>query len=143
MNVNMVAPYEGVLEWVGAPNGGVSQNSGNEWKTVDFVLKYMDHQMQDQHIVFSLSGVDKVNRLLATPVGTRIRVTWTPGARKWVNQQGETKWFAQYNALGFLAINDNNAAPQGYQQQPRTQYNQQPAQSYQQPRQNPQNDLPF
>lgn len=100
----MQAPYEGKLDWVDVPRGGVSQNTGNEWKSVDFALKYIDHQMQEQIIVFTASGVERVNRLTSLPLGTAIRVTWRPGGRKYTNQSGETKYFAQIEALGISII---------------------------------------
>ena len=119
MNINMQAPYEGTLEWVDTPRGGVSQNSGNEWKSVDFVLKYLDHQMQERIIVFSATGVERVNRLLGLPIGTPIRVTWAPGGRKYTTQQGEVKYFAQCEAISIVPVQQPvNATQQAPVQRP-------------------------
>ena len=100
MTTNAVAPWEGRLFWVGTPNGGRNRN-GEEWKSVDFALEYQDHQMQEQRIVFSVFGVEKVDRLLNIPIGTEIRVTRTPDAREY-----NGKWFPKFNALGFRVLED-------------------------------------
>ena len=81
MVVNAIAPWEGMLVWVGTPNGGFSQQTGQEWKSVDFALKYIDMRLQENHIVFSAFGIEKVNRILSTPLGTLLRVTFQPTAR--------------------------------------------------------------
>lgn len=94
----MQAPYKGTLEWVGTPKEGTSRN-GTQWKMVDFTLKYLDHQMQEKFIVFSLSGVERVNKILSTPIGSEIIVSWEPSGRVWENG-GETKWFPVITAIG-------------------------------------------
>lgn len=124
MTVNAVAPYQGILHWVGQPAQGVSQATGQPWKSVQFVVKYIDSQMKEQFIVFDLTGVELVDRLLATPAGTEIRVSWRPSARQWTDQQGQTKWFAQYSAFGFVVV------PQEQQQAPMPQPAPQPYGGY-------------
>lgn len=142
MLVNAVAPWEGALVWVGTPNGGFSQ-SGQEWKSVDFTLKYQDHQMQERFITFSVFGLDKVNKLLSTPIGTVIRVTWVPETREARQQDGSVKWWPKLSALN---IATPQAQPvqqpqQGYGQPAYPQYPQQgtaippQAPAYQQPQQ--------
>lgn len=144
MVVNAVAPWEGQLVWVGTPNGGFSQQTGQEWKSVDFALKYTDLRLQEKHIVFSAFGLDIVNRILSTPLGSTVRVTWSPNARQ--GQDG--RWFGKFEAFGVTAVQQAQPAPQpapqGYAAYPQhgtavppqaPAYQAQPA--YQQPQQRP------
>ena len=45
MNVNIVAPWQGKLKWVGKPVEGTSNTTGNPWKRVDFVISFINGQM--------------------------------------------------------------------------------------------------
>ena len=108
----MVAPYQGLLHWVDQPRSGVTQSTGNPWKSVQFVLKYLNHQMKEEFIVFDMQGVENVDRLLSLPLGTEIRVSWRPQARKWDDQQGQTKWFGAFNAFNFRVGPFDQTAPQ-------------------------------
>lgn len=120
MVVNAVAPWEGQLIWVGTPNGGVSQQNGQEWKSVEFALKYIDMRLQEKHIVFSAFGLDIVNRILSFPIGTHVRVTWSPDARSAQQQDGSVKWYGKFSAFGITNIQQTatqvaaQPAPQGY-----------------------------
>lgn len=120
--VNAVAPYQGVIEWKGQPSQGVSQQTGNAWANVDFVLKYLNHNMREESIVFTLSGPDKVNELMAMPLGTLVKVSWRPTSRSWVDQQGQVKWFPQFSAFNVVPVpqDGQTAQPQyqGSMQQP-------------------------
>lgn len=127
MLVNAVAPWEGQLVWVGTPNGGYSQTNGQEWKSVDFTLKYQDHQMQEQHITFSAFGVDKVDKLLATPLGTTVRVTWSPDTRESRGQDGSVKWWPKLSAFGITVPQSQPGQQPVYPQQ---QFQQQAPQQY-------------
>lgn len=100
MAVNAVAPWEGVLDWVGEPNEGEGKNG--KWKSVDFVLKYQDHQMNEKFITFSAFGVDKVDKLLAIPKGTAIKVVWWPDANH-VERTG--KWYPKNTAISIGLAN--------------------------------------
>ena len=119
MVVNAIAPWEGKLVWVGTPNGGFSQN-GEEWKSVDFVLSYTDGKLQERNICLNAFGTEKVNRLLSTPLGTLLRVTFQPTARQY-----NDKWFGKNEVFGITLIQQQatqapvqQAHPQGYAPQP-------------------------
>ena len=113
MVVNAVAPWEGQLIWVGTPNGGFSQN-GEEWKSVDFVLSYTDGKLQERNICLNAFGTEKVNRLLSTPLGTLLRVTFQPTARQY-----NEKWYGKNEVFGISVIQQQTQpAPQGYAPQP-------------------------
>lgn len=86
MAENAVAPWVGALEWVGEPNEGQGQNG--QWKSVDFALKYTDHQMNEKSIAFSAFGVDLVDKLLSLPIGTMLKVVWWPEAN-WSQKTGK------------------------------------------------------
>lgn len=115
----MIAPYQGLLEWVGQPASGMSQSTGTAWKNVQFTLKYLDSQMQEQFITFALSGAERVDQLLAIPLGTEIRVAWKPATRRWVDQQGQVKWFPSFDAFAVKVIppeEQTKPLPQGQPQ---------------------------
>ena len=118
MVVNAVAPWEGQLIWVGTPNGGFSQTNGQEWKSVDFALKYTDMRLQEKHIVFSAFGLDIVNRILSIPLGTQVRVMWSPDARSSQQQDGSVKWYGKFSAFGVNPLLQTaiQTAPQPAQQ---------------------------
>ena len=94
MATNAVAPWEGTLEWVGEPNSGKTR-TGNEWKSVNFALKYQDHQMNEKFIVFEAFGVDRVDKLLSLPKGTPLKVGWWPEA----NQSRDGRYFPKNSAI--------------------------------------------
>lgn len=100
MIVNAIAPFEGELIWVGTPSSGQTR-SKEEWKSVDFVLKYTDGKMQEAHICCNAFGVDRVNRLLAMPIGTTLRVTFQPSAREY-----NGKWYGKNEVLGISVVNE-------------------------------------
>ena len=131
MVVNAIAPWEGKIAWVGTPSGGVSQQTGEEWKSVEFVLAYTDSKLQERHIHLSAFGVDKVNRILSVPLGTTVRVTFSPTAREY-----NGKWYGKNEVYGITIQPQAQAQPQPAPQ-PAPQYAQpqypQPAPVYQQP----------
>lgn len=147
MVVNAVAPWEGQIIWVGTPNGGMTQ-SGQEWKSVEFALKYTDMRLQEKNIVFNAFGIDLVNKILSIPIGTAVRVTWSPDARRSNQQDGSVRWFGKLSAFGVQPIQPTQTQqpPQGFPQQgfqqpqyqqgtmqPQSPVYQQPAQQYAQP----------
>lgn len=117
MVVNAIAPWEGKLIWVGTPNGGYNQNN-EEWKSVEFALTYTDGKLQERHILFSAFGVDKVNRILSSPIGTQMRVTFSPTAREY-----NGKWYGKNDVFGISVIQPQ--APQAPQYAPQPQFPQQ------------------
>ena len=90
--LNAVSPWMGELEWVGDPRTGTSKK-GNEWKSVDFVLKYADPQGNEGKILFSAFGSEKVDKILSAPLGTMVKVMWRPEAREY-----NGKWFGKLDA---------------------------------------------
>jgi hypothetical protein len=127
MVVNAIAPFEGKLIWVGTPNGGNTQ-SGEEWKSVEFVISYTDGKLQERNICLNAFGVDRVNRILSTPLGTMLRVTFQPTARQY-----NEKWYGKNEVFGITVIQ-----PQAQPQQPAPQYPPQyPVQGTQMPPQTP------
>ena len=153
MHINMVAPYQGLIEEVCEPRGGVAQSTGKAWKTVQFTLKYLDHQMQEQLITFDLSGPEKVDQLMSLPIGTEIRVAWRPATRRYQDQQtGKVSYFPSFAAFAFRVIPPEERTRPLPDQRPAQQPPQQPAYSpsyaqptYQQPvyDQGPTDDLPI
>lgn len=133
MVVNAIAPWEGKLTWVGTPNGGFTQN-GEEWKSVDFVLTYIDGKMQERKIFLSAFGLDKVNKIFSVPLGTTIRVVFQPTAREY-----NEKWFGKNEVFGITIPQAQAQQPvqQGYQQPQGYQPQQAPQQAFAYPQANP------
>ena len=82
MATNAVAPWEGELSWIGEFKSGKT-NSGAEWKSVEFALKYTDSQMNEKEIVFSLYGAGKVSSFREYKVGDWLKVVWWPEANQY------------------------------------------------------------
>jgi len=100
MKPNKVAPWEGRLEWVGEPRTGKTKK-GNDWTSVDFVLKYTDEQDYERHVMFNVFGDEKVNTIIACEIGTKIRVDWRPDAREY-----NGRWFGKNEVYGITVIED-------------------------------------
>jgi hypothetical protein len=157
MVTNSISPFEGSLVWVGTPNSGTSQSTGQPWKMVDFVLKYTDHKMQEQYIALTASGVERVDKLIALPLGTMLRVEFQISARK-SEYNGQERWWGALNVFRITPVAQGHPAQQAAPQQPVQQglnFPQYPPQQpvYQQPAQQPvpapapaappSDDLPF
>lgn len=151
MVTNSVSPFEGALVWVGTPSQGTSQSTGLPWKVVDFVLKYTDHKMQEQYMVLTASGVERVDKLLSLPIGTMLRVDFQITARK-SDYNGQEKWWGSLAVFRITPV-VMQQAQQSQPQQPVQQGlniptyppQQQPAYPVQQPQAPiaPEDDLPF
>lgn len=94
MAENAVAPWRGELEWVDEPREGRSKN-GTVWKSVNFALKYQDHQLQEKIMVFSAFGAGRVDKLLGMPKGTELKVVWEPEA----NQSRDGRYFPSNSVI--------------------------------------------
>ena len=114
MIVNAVAPFEGELVWVGTPSGGQTRN-GEEWKSVDFVLKYTNLKMQEDHICLNAFGVDRVNRLLNVPIGKTLRVTFQPTAREY-----NGNWYGKNTVFGISIVKEQKEGRQEAERAPAT-----------------------
>ena len=99
MAINAVAPWEGELIWIGEVNRGKT-NSGAEWKSVEFALKYEDSQMNEKEIVFSLFGAGKVSSFSEYKVGDWLKVVWWPEC----NQGKNGKYYSKNNVLAVYKI---------------------------------------
>lgn len=153
MVTNSISPFEGSLVWVGTPNSGTSQFTGQPWKMVDFVLKYTDYKMQEQYIALTASGVERVDKLITLPLGTMLRVEFQISARK-SEYNGQEKWWGALNVFRITPMAQEQPAQQATPRQPVQQGLNPPQQPvYQQPAQQPiptlapeaqpSDDLPF
>ena len=123
MVVNAVSPWEGQLVWVGTPSGGISQQNGQEWKSVEFTLKFTDTKLQESYITFNAFGLDRVAKLQSLPIGTRLRVTWYPESRRSTGNGGDERWWSKNQVFGITEIREAQTAPAPQPQAP--QYGQQ------------------
>ena len=90
MAINAVAPWEGELIWKG------EVNQYNNWKSIDFTLKYTNSQMEDEYITFNAFGEDKVNKILSYPEGTMLKIVWWPKSN--ASKSGD-RWFVKNNVI--------------------------------------------
>lgn len=131
MVINSISPFEGALVWIGQPSSGTSQSTGLPWKVVDFVIKYIDRNMQEQNMLLTASGVERVDKLLAIPLGTILRVNFQISARK-SEYNGQEKWWGSLNVMSITPVINQQPAQQQQQTAPTAQPAQQQP-SYQAP----------
>lgn len=91
--INVVSPWMGWIVWMGEPRTGKSKK-GNEWKSMDFTLKYADAQGQEQNITFSLFGAEKVDKVQSAGIGARVKVMWRPESHEYMG-----RWYARLEAF--------------------------------------------
>lgn len=72
------------------PKGGVSKNTGNPWKTQDYVIE--THEQFPRRMVFNVFGEDKINQF-NIQLGEEINVFFDINAREY---QG--RWFNDIRA---------------------------------------------
>ena len=102
MKVNKVAPWEGELVWVDNPRTGKTKK-GSDWKSVDFTLKFKDDQSNERHITFNTFGLERVNKVLSAPLGSKLRVAWKPESREY-----NGKWWQKLDAYDITVIEADN-----------------------------------
>lgn len=96
--INTVSIWEGQLVWVDNPRSGKSKK-GNEWKSVDFTIKYTDSQDRERHISFNTFGAEKVDKILNATPGTKIRVAWVPDSHEY-----NGRWYTKLDAYDITIL---------------------------------------
>lgn len=96
MAINAVAPWEGELIWRG------EVNEYNNWKSIDFTLKYTNSKMEEEHITFNAFGEDMVNKVLSFPEGTMLKVVWWPKSNE---AKSTGKWYPKLQAYSIGLAN--------------------------------------
>ena len=104
MKENKVSPWEGELAWKDEPRTGTSKN-GKAWSSIDFALAFNDKQGNEQHIVFNVFGNEKVNTIVATDIGTVIRVDWRPIAREY-----NGKWYGKNDVIDITVFAEDRSS---------------------------------
>lgn len=102
MKVNKVSPWEGELVWVDNPRSGKTKK-GTDWKSVDFTLKFKDDQGNERHITFNTFGLERVDKVLSAPLGSKLRVAWKPESREY-----NGKWWQKLDAYDITVIEADN-----------------------------------
>ena len=102
MKVNKVSPWEGELVWVDNPRSGKTKK-GTDWKSVDFTLKFKDDQGNERHITFNTCGLERVDKVLSAPLGSKLRVAWKPESREY-----NGKWWQKLDAYDITVIEADN-----------------------------------
>ena len=97
MKINKIAPFEGELVWLGEMRQGRTQR-GKDWQSIDFVIKYSDGQY-DHQLCINAFGSEKVALLMATPIGSRLRVEWVPESHEY-----NDKWYTKASATEIKVV---------------------------------------
>ena len=122
MKTNTIAPFEGELVWLGKMRQGRSQ-SGKDWQSIDFVIKFKDGNY-DSNLNLQAFGAEKVGLLMATEIGSVLRVEWFPKSREY-----NGKWYTNAEAKDIKVLGEEQKAekrpgtqlPDGAVMHPRTQ----------------------
>ena len=99
MKTNTIAPFEGELVWLGKMRQGRSQ-SGKDWQSIDFVIKFKDGNY-DSQLHISAFGAEKVGLLMATEIGSMLRVEWFPKSREY-----NGKWYTNAEAKDIKVLGE-------------------------------------
>ena len=94
---------EGKISSVLASRGGVSQRTGNSWKSQDFVLEFRwyANQMEASHMVFTVFGEERLQKW-DFQVGDEVRLKFTIDAHQY-----EGRWFNEIRAFDVTFINSS------------------------------------
>lgn len=100
------------------PRGGVSQRTGNSWKTQEFVIE--THEQYPRKCVFNVFGEDRL-REFNIQVGEELTVSFDIDAREF-----NGRWYNDIRAWRVVRVDPNAVAaapaaapqPQAYAQQP-------------------------
>ena len=103
--LNAVSPWMGRIVWIGEPRTGKTKK-GNEWKSVDFTLKYTDVQGQEQNITFSLFGAEKVDTIQEAGIGAMVKVLWRPDSHEY-----KGKWYSKFDAYDVTVVGEKKEEP--------------------------------
>lgn len=98
MKENKVSSFEGELVWKDAPRTGKTK-AGKDWSSIDFVIKYNDGQGNERKILFNVFGNELVNTVIASDLGSVLRVDWRPNAREY-----NGKWYGNNEVYGITVV---------------------------------------
>lgn len=87
------------------PRGGVSQRTGNQWKSQEFVIE--THDQYPRKCVFRVFGEDRLKEM-NIQVGEELTVSFDIDAHEY---QG--RWFNDVSAWRVQRVGEAQAAPQG------------------------------
>ena len=92
---------EGRIISIGQKRGGVSQRTGNSWKTQEYVLEYRwyANQMEPSRMVFVVSGEDRIKEW-NIQLNDEVRVRFYIDSREY---QG--RWYNEVKAMGITFVN--------------------------------------
>ena len=71
------------------PRGGVSQKTGNAWKTQEFVIE--TQEQYPRKCCFEVFGEDKL-KSMGLQVGEFCIISFDIDARSWTDKEGHTRW---------------------------------------------------
>lgn len=86
------------------PRGGVSQKTGNAWKTQEFVLE--TQEQYPRKCCFEVFGEDKLNSM-NIQVGEYCIVSIDIDARSWSDKDGKTRWSNSIRAWRVIHTDQN------------------------------------
>lgn len=95
---NTITPWVGKLVWVDTPRSGKNKN-GNEWKSVDFTISYTNDQGVSFYATFNAFGEQKVDKILATPLWSTVKLMWRPNAHEYNN-----RWYPKLEVYDYAVL---------------------------------------
>jgi len=81
----------GKIIWASQPRSGVSQRTGNSWKSQDFVIEFIDGQYP-RHCMFTVFGEDRLNQM-NLQIGSEYTVSFDIDAHEY-----NGRWFNDLRA---------------------------------------------
>ena len=92
------------------PKGGVSQRTGKEWKTQDYVIETIEEK--PQRCVFNVFGEDRINEY-NIKIGDNVKVVFNLDAREY-----NGRWFNSLNAASVVKNTVKVTKPKNQKENP-------------------------
>ena len=91
---------QGTIHKIMEPRGGISQRTGEPWKSQEFVLQHMVFGTAN-YMVFTVFGEDRLNRF-AIKEGQKVNVAFDINAREY-----NGKWYNDIRAYDVRPVTDD------------------------------------
>lgn len=89
--------------------GGISERTGSQWASQDFVVEYFTGNRDDRaKVLLTIKGVDRVAALCPT-VGEAVTAEFDIYARPWTDREGKEHWTNELNCWKITRNNANTA----------------------------------
>lgn len=105
--------FQGRIAKVLPARSGVSQRTGNEWKSLPFIFEYFENQ-NDRWSDKVLLETFNETEISLIEENAKVRIGFAHSVREWTNQRGETQRFNEVRMYKFERLDATPAsnAPQ-------------------------------